>query len=71
MATTSPAFQAVFPRRENGYSWATIRLSGSGRQPMDDLEAQLKAAEISTAPAAGGTESIEDAFRELTPPDGR
>lgn len=71
MATTSSALRAVFQRRENGYSWAAIRLSGSGRQPMDDLEAQLKAAEISTAPAAGGTESIEDAFRELTTPDGR
>lgn len=71
MAVTSPAFRAVFQRREGGHSWATIRLSGSGQRPLDDLEAQLKAAEINTTPATGGKESIEDAFRELTTPDER
>jgi len=71
MEVTSPAFRAVFKRREGGFSWATIRLSGSGQRPVDDLEDQLKAAEINTAPAAGGTKSIEDAFRELTTPEAR
>lgn len=71
MAVTSPAFRAVFKRSEGGFSWATIRLSGNPQRPADDLEEQLKAAEINTAPAAGGTESIEDAFRKLTTPTDR
>lgn len=70
MRGTSSAFRTVFARRERGFAWATVRLSGNGQRPGDDFEGQLKAAEINTAPAAGGTESIEDAFQKLTTPAG-
>lgn len=62
-------FRAVFKRREGGYSWATVRLSGTGRQPQDDLQKQLDTAATTATPAAGGNESLEDAFRELTTPE--
>lgn len=62
-------FRAVFKRREGGYSWASVRLSGTGRQPQDDLQKQLDAAATSNTPGTSGNESLEDAFRELTTPD--
>ena len=62
-------FRAVFKRREGGYSWATVRLSGTGRQPQDDLQKQLDAAATTATPAEGGHQSLEDAFRELTTPE--
>lgn len=64
----SAAIRAVFKRREGAYSWATIRLSGTGRQPQDDLQKQLDAV-ATTATPAGGNQSLEDAFRELTTPE--
>jgi hypothetical protein len=66
---SSAPFRAVFKRRDGGYSWATVRLSGNGRKPQDDLKQQLDAAATATAPAAGGNETLEDAFRELTTPE--
>jgi hypothetical protein len=65
----SAPFRAVFKRREGGYSWATVRLSGTGRQPQDDLQKQLDAAATTATPGVGGNESLEDAFRELTTPE--
>ena len=65
----SAPLRAVFKRREAGYSWATVRLSGTGRQPQDDLQKQLDSAATTATPAAGGNQSLEDAFRELTTPE--
>jgi len=65
----SAQIRSVFKRREGGFSWATVRLSGTGRQPQDDLQKQLDAAATTTTPAAGGNQSLEDAFRELTTPE--
>ena len=65
----SASIRAVFKRREGGYSWATVRLSGNGRQPQDDLQKQLDSATTTATPAAGGNQSLEDAFRELTTPE--
>jgi hypothetical protein len=65
----SAPFRAVFKRREGGYSWATVRLSGTGRNPQDDLQKQLDAAATTATPGVGGNESLEDAFRELTTPE--
>ncbi|MCW1887381.1 hypothetical protein OKA04_21770 [Luteolibacter flavescens] len=61
----SAAMRAVFKRRDGGYSWATVRLSGTGRQPQDDLQKQLDTASTTATPAAGGNQSLEDAFREI------
>jgi len=71
LAEASPPFRSVFKRREAGHAWATVNISGNGRQPVDDLKQQLDAAETSVAPTSGGAESVEDAFRELTTPGGR
>jgi hypothetical protein len=65
----SAPLRAVFKRREGGYSWATIRLSGTGRQPQDDLQKQLDAVATTATPAAGGNEALDNAFRELTTPE--
>ncbi|MEK7949173.1 hypothetical protein [Luteolibacter soli] len=65
----SAPVRAVFKRREGGYSWATVRLSGTGRQPQDDLQKQLDAAATTATPSAGGIQAVEDAFRELTTPE--
>ncbi|MCW1922981.1 hypothetical protein OKA05_10495 [Luteolibacter arcticus] len=66
----SAAVRAVFKRREGGYSWATVRLSGTGRQPQDDLQKQLDAAATTATPGAGGgSDPLGDAFRELTTPE--
>lgn len=64
------AFRAVFKHRSEGYSWATVRISGSGSKPQDDLQKQLDAAATIVPPASGGANSLDDAFRELTTPDG-
>jgi hypothetical protein len=65
----SAPLRAVFKRRQAGYSWATVRLSGTGRQPQDDLQKQLDSAATTATPTAGGNQSLEDAFRELTTPE--
>jgi len=67
----SPPFRSVFKRREGGFSWATVKISGSGRQPGDDLRQQIDAAETQVSPGSGGEESVEDAFLDLTTPGGR
>ncbi|TAE77300.1 MAG: hypothetical protein EAZ65_02185 [Verrucomicrobia bacterium] len=67
----SPSFRSVFQRREGGYAWATVNISGTGRQPMDDLKQQLADADTTVAPMSGGEESVEDAFRDLTTPESR
>lgn len=64
------AFRGVFKRRSEGYSWATIRISGPGSKPQDDLQKQLDAAATIVPPTSGGASSLEDAFRELTTPEG-
>lgn len=61
-------FSGVFKRLDGGYAWATVNISGTGRQPQDDLQKQLDAA-ATAAPAAGDKESQEEAFRELTNPE--
>jgi hypothetical protein len=65
----SAPLRAVFKRREAGYSWATVRLSGTGRQPQDDLQKQLDSAATTATPAVGGNQALDDAFRELTTPE--
>jgi hypothetical protein len=71
LAEASPPFRSIFKRREAGHAWATVNISGNGRQPVDDLQQQLEAAETTVAPGSGGAESVEDAFRELTTPGSR
>jgi hypothetical protein len=63
------AFRNVFKRRDGGLSWATVRISGTGRQPQDDLQKQLEAAATLSPATGAGTDSLEDAFRELTRPE--
>ena len=67
----SPALRQVFNRKGGGSSWAKVRISGTGRQPLDDLEAQLKSSTTVTSPAAGGDKALDDAFEDLVSPGGR
>lgn len=67
----SPALKQVFSRRGGGSSWAKIQISGTGSQPQDDLEVQLKSSSTTTSPAAGGDKALEDAFEQLVKPDAR
>jgi hypothetical protein len=69
--SASPAFRQVFNRKGGGSSWAKVRVSGTGRQPLDDLEAQLKSSTTVTSPAAGGDKALEDAFEDLVSPERR
>jgi len=71
VASGSPALRQVFNRKGGGFSWAKVRVSGTPRQPADDLEAQLKSSTTTTAPAAGGDKALEDAFEDLVTPERR
>ena len=48
-----------------------IRISGTSKKPMDDLEVQLKSSLSVTSPAAGGDKALEDAFEDLVTPGAR
>jgi hypothetical protein len=67
----SPALRQVFNRKGGGSMWAKVRISGTGKRPADDLEAQLKSSTTVTSPAAGGDKALEDAFENLVTPGGR
>jgi hypothetical protein len=68
----APSFGQVFARRNDGYWWATVHLSGTIDRPVDDLAETLrKAAEAAgNRPAPGEPDSPEAAlereFRDLT-----
>lgn len=67
----SQALKQVFHRKGGGSSWAKIRISGTSKKPMDDLEVQLKSSLSVTSPAAGGDKALEDAFEDLVTPGAR
>lgn len=71
LAESSAAFRRVFQRREGGYAWATVRISGTGRKPVDDLQKQIEQAATTVAPSSGGPDSVEEDFRDLTTPGSR
>jgi len=70
VANATPELRAVFNRKGGGFSWATVNISGDGRNPQDDLEAQLTSSAASLSPAKGGVDGLEDAFKDLTTPEG-
>jgi hypothetical protein len=67
---TAP-FRQIFKRRDSGNAWASVRVSGTSRQPLDDLQKQIEAAMVTTPAATGGADSYEDDFRDLTTPKER
>jgi hypothetical protein len=69
IADCSLPFRRVFNRREGAHAWATVRISGTGAKPADDLQQQIEQAATDVAPASGGKESLEDEFRDLTTPE--
>ncbi len=69
LADCSLPFRRVFNRREGAHAWATVRISGTGAKPADDLQQQIEQAATNVAPASGGKESLEDEFRDLTTPE--
>jgi hypothetical protein len=69
LADASVPLRRVFQRRDDGYAWAKVMISGTGAKPADDLAQQLQDAATKVAPASGGAESIEDEFRDLTTPE--
>jgi hypothetical protein len=69
IADCSLPFRRVFNRREGAHAWATVRISGTGAKPTDDLQQQIEQAATNVAPAGGGKESLEDEFRDLTTPE--
>ena len=70
LAESSVPFRRVFQRRDGGFAWATVRISGTGLKPTDDLQKQIDQA-ATTVPPGDGTESREDEFRDLTTPEKR
>lgn len=71
LADAQVPFRRVFSRRDAGYAWAEVRISGTGARPTDDLEEQIRKAATTVPPASGGAGSLEDEFRELTTPEDR
>ena len=69
IADCSLPFRRVFNRREGAHAWATVRISGTGAKPADDLQQQIEQAATDVAPASGGKEFLEDEFRDLTTPE--
>jgi hypothetical protein len=67
LTDASVPFRLVFRRKEGGHAWATVRISGTGTKPVDDLQQQLDEATASAAPASGGKDILEDEFFNLTP----
>ena len=70
VAASTPQIRNLFVRQANGFLWATITVSGTSRYPADNMESLLSAA-APASPAKGGAEALEDAFRELTTPEGK
>lgn len=65
-------FRLVFRRKEGGHAWASVRISGTGSKPLDDLQKQIDQAAATAAPAGGGGKvDPEDEFRDLTRPEKR
>lgn len=64
----TPAVPKVFSKSAGGYRWATVNLSGTTKAPADDLARQLAGILESTPPSTGGTQGLEDEFRDLTTP---
>ena len=71
LADSSDPFRAVFRRKEGGHSWASVRISGTGGKPVDDLQKQIDLAAATATPASRGKEGVEDDFRDLTTPEKR
>lgn len=69
LSGASVPFRAVFLRKEGGHAWATVRVSGSGLKPSDDLQEQITQATATASPASGGKEGMEDEFRDLSTPE--
>jgi hypothetical protein len=67
LTDASVPFRLVFRRKEGGHAWATVKISGTGGKPLDDLEQQLDEAKASAAPASGGKDVLEEEFFNLTP----
>lgn len=67
LTDASVPFRLVFRRKDGGHAWATVRISGTGAKPVDDLQKQLDEAIASAAPASGGKDVLEDEFFNLTP----
>jgi hypothetical protein len=69
LAEASAAFRRVFKRQDGGYAWASVRISGTGRKPLDDFQQQMEKPAATLSPAVGGDGSLEDEFRDLTTPE--
>lgn len=71
IADASIPLRRVFERRDDGYAWAKVAISGTGAKPADDLAQQLQDAATKVAPASGGPKATEDEFFDLTKPESR
>jgi hypothetical protein len=71
IADASIPLRRVFERRDDGYAWAKVAISGTGAKPADDLAQQLQDAATKVAPASSGPKATEDEFFDLTKPESR
>ena len=65
----SRELEMVFKRTEDGFRWGTVTLSGTAKKPADDLEEQFLGAMSGGSSAAGGSNDLDDEFRDLTTPN--
>ena len=70
VANGPPGMRNVFNRKGGGFSWAKVRISGTSRQPADDLAAQIKSSATTASPVDGGEKALEKTFDELITPSG-
>ncbi|WP_035603322.1 hypothetical protein [Haloferula sp. BvORR071] len=71
VASKQLAMRSLFTRQAGDLLWASVKVSGTARNPTDDLEARLAApgSARATSPGKSNPESLEETFRELTTPE--
>lgn len=67
---SSPQMKALFSKRSGDFMWASFDVSGTSRNPEDNMAKRLAESSSSRAAATGGGgDELEERFRELTTPE--
>lgn len=70
LASGKASVRRVFARRDLGWQWASVTLSGTTRRPANNLAVLLAQQDQEAGPAEDGPRGLDDEFRELTTPGG-